>query len=297
MKKLAYLGLVGAGLAIPMKFFVDKADKEAQNAYQQAQVQLAKINIDRLRMLQAVRCDDMDLGTYFLMKASRKGLPPEVSAVIPQESSGDVYATGCDPCPKSWELTMKRKTHPVNSRWLDAVFGQGLYIYCFRFRDEKAYAKLRENTCTVGFGLMQITSHTLSEGRYTGLVQPYALTHTKAHVVKGSGNYEAINEEPKNSPYNPCTNIDVGLEIFKDKYNLCSDRTDPVRRMACAFCYYNGSPKYLQHLRRTLVERGQVGFLQRVGFVKDGAVENVKGLLTKIEEIVKREEVDRCRRI
>ncbi len=51
MKKLAYLGLVGAALAIPMKVFVDKVDKEAQNAYQQAQVQLAKINIDRLRML------------------------------------------------------------------------------------------------------------------------------------------------------------------------------------------------------------------------------------------------------
>ncbi len=291
MNKLAYLGLVGAGLAIPMKFFVDKADKEAQNAYQQAQVQLAKINIDRLRMLQAVRCDGMDLGTYFLMKASQKGLPLEVSAVIPQESGGDVYATGCDPCPKSWELTMKRKTHPINSKWLDAVFGQGLHNYCLR---EKAN---RENTCTVGFGLMQITSHTLSEGRYTGMVQPEELTRTKAHVVKGSGNYEAANEEPEKSPYNPCTNIDVGLEIFKDKYKACSDRTDPVRRMACAFCYYNGSPKYLQHLRQTLVERGQVGFLQRVGFVKDGVVENVKGLLTKIEEIVKREEVDRCRRI
>ena len=295
MRKLAYLGFVGVGLAVPLKIFVDKADKEAQNAYQQAQVQLAKINIDRLRMLQAVRCNGMDLGTYFLMKANEKGLPPEVSAVIPQESSGDVYATGCDPCPDSWELKMARKTHPINSQWLDVVFGQGLYIYCFRFRDEKDYTKLRENTCTVGFGLMQITSNTLSEGRYTQLVQPMALIGTKAHVVKGSGNYEASNEEPQNSPYNPCTNIDVGLEIFKDKYKACSDRTDTVRKMACAFCYYNGSPNYLKHLRQTLVERGQVGFLQRVGFIKDGVVENVKGLVIRIVGLFG--DVDRCRHI
>ncbi len=289
MKKLAYLGFVGAALAIPMKVFVDKVEKETQNAYQQAQVQLAKINIDRLRMLQAVRCSGMDLGTYFLMKANEKGLPPEVSAVIPQESGGDVYATGCDPCPDSWELTMKRKTHPINSRWLDMVFGQGLHNYCLRKNAN------RENTCTVGFGLMQITSHTLSEGKYTGLVQPEALIGTKAHVVKRGGNYEAANEEPVKSPYNPCTNIDVGLEIFKDKYKACSDRTDPVRRMACAFCYYNGSPKYLQHLRQTLVERGQVGFLQRVGFVKDSVVENVKGLVITIVNLFG--DVDRCRHI
>jgi len=286
MKKFAYLGLVGASLAIPMKIFVDKADKEAQNAYQQAQVQLAKINIDRLRMLQAVRCMGMDLGTYFLMKANEKGLPPEVSAVIPRESSGDVYATGCDPCPDSRELTMKRKTDPINGQWLEMVFGQGLHNYCLRGN------ATRENTCTVGFGLMQITSHTISEGRYTGMVQPSALLNTKAHVVKRSGNYAAANEEPQNSPYNPCTNIDVGLEIFKDKYKACSNRTDPVRRMACAFCYYNGSPNYLKHLRQTLVERGQVGFLQRVGFVKDSVVESVKGLIINIAENFGK--VDKC---
>jgi hypothetical protein len=231
----------------------------------------------------------MDLGAYFLMKANEKGLPPEVSAVIPQESSGDVYATGCDPCPDSWELKMKRKAHPINSKWVDTVFDLGLHRYCLRKNPT------RENTCTVGFGLMQITSHTISEGRYTQLVQPYFLINTKAHVVKRSGNYEAANEEPKESPYNPCTNIEVGLEIFKDKYEACSNRSDSVRRMACAFCYYNGSPKYLQHLRQALVERGQVGFLQRVGFIKDDIVENVKGLVIRIARLFG--EVDRCRYI
>jgi len=288
-KALLSLGVLGISLGVPLKIFVDKVGEETQNAYWQGQVQLANINIDRLRMLQAVRCSGMDLGTYFLMKANAKGLPPEVSAVIPQESSGDVYATGCDPCPKSWELTMKRKADPINSQWLDMVFGQGLHNYCLRRNST------RENTCTVGFGLMQITSHTLSGGDYPTVVQPYALINTKAHVVKGSGNYEAANEEPKNSPYNPCTNIEVGLLIFKDKYNACRDRPDPVRRMACAFCYYNGSPNYLKHLRQTLVERGQVGFLQRVGFIKDGVVESVKGLIISIANLVGN--VDRCRYI
>ena len=288
-KALLTLGVLGLSLGVPLKFFVDKADEEAKNAYHQAQIQLAKINIDRLRMLQAVRCKGMDLGTYFLMQASREGLPPEVSAVIPQESSGDVYATGCDPCPKSWKLTMERKTHPINSKWLDLVFGQGLHNYCLRQN------ATRENTCTVGFGLMQITSHTISEGRYKELVYPEALAYTKAHVVKGSGNYSVANEEPKDSPYNPCTNIDVGLLIFKDKYNICSNRPDPIRRMACAFCYYNGSPDYLKHLRRTLVEGGQVGFLQRIGFIKDGMVEGVKGLIINIVNLFGN--VDRCRHI
>jgi hypothetical protein len=289
MKKLLTLGVLGISLGVPLKIFVDKVDEETQNAYQQAQVQLAKINIDRLRMLQAVRCGGMDLGTYFLLKASEKGLPPEVSAVIPQESSGDVYATGCDPCPDSWELRMKRKNDPINSRWLAMVFGQGLHNYCLRKNAS------RENTCTVGFGLMQITSHTISEGKYTQLVRPEALAYTKAHVVKGSGNYSAANEEPKDSPYNPCTNIEVGLLIFKDKYNACSNRPDSVRRMACAFCYYNGRPDYLKHLRRVLVERGQVGFLQRVGFVKDSVVESVKGLIISIANLLGN--VDKCKHI
>jgi hypothetical protein len=291
-KNLVYLGFVGASLAIPLKIFVDKVDEEAQNAYQQGQIQLAKINIDKLRMLQSVRCGGMDLGTYFQLKASEKGLPPEVSAVIPRESAGDVYATGCDPCPDSWEITMKRKTHPINSKWLEMVFSQGLHNYCLRKED---YKKLRENTCTVGFGLMQITSHTISEGNYTTLVQPYALVGTKAHVVKGGGNYEAINEEPPQSPYNPCKNIEVGLLIFKDKYRACSRHGDSVKRMACAFCYYNGKPNYLANLRQTLVDRGQVGLLQRVGFIKDSIVENVKGLMINIANLVIN--IDRCQNI
>jgi hypothetical protein len=283
-KALLSLVVLGISLGVPLKIFVDKVEEETQNAYQQAQVQLAKVNIDRLRMLQAVRCSGMDLGTYFLMKANEKGFPPEVSAVIPQESSGDVYATGCDPCPKSWELTMKRKTHPINSQWLNVVFGQGLHKYCLR-KDAT-----RENTCTVGFGLMQITSHTISEGKYKGLVQPHALISTKAHVVKGSGNYEAVNEEPQNSPYNPCTNIAVGLSILRDKYEICRRKygDKSAKTMACAVCYYNGRTDYLTHLRRTVIDRGQAGLLVRAGFIKDGALEGLRKFLVDIEGFVKR---------
>jgi len=283
-KALLSLGVLGISLGVPLKIFADKVDEKTQNAYWQGQVHLAKINIDRLRMLQAVRCSGMDLGTYFLMKANEKGFPTEVSAVIPQESSGDVYATGCDPCPKSWELTMKRKTDTINSQWLNMVFGQGLHNYCLRKNPT------RENTCTVGFGLMQITSHTLSEGDYPTIVQPYALISTKAHVVKGRGNYEAVNEEPKNSPYNPCTNIAVGLSILRDKYEICRRKygDKSAKTMACAVCYYNGKTDYLTHLRRTVIDRGQAGLLVRAGFIKDGSLEGLRKFLVDIEGFVKR---------
>jgi hypothetical protein len=283
-KALLSLGVLGISLGVSLKLFVDKVDEQTQDAYWQGQVQLAKVNIDRLRLLQAVRCDGMDLGTYFLVKASGEGFEPYVAAIIPQESAGDVYATGCDPCPDSWELTMKRKTHPINSRWLDMVFGQGLHNYCLR-KDAT-----RENTCTVGFGLMQITSHTISEGRYKELVRPEALAYTKAHVVKGSGNYAAANEEPKDSPYNPCRNIAVGLSILRDKYDICrrkyGDKT--AKTMACAVCYYNGRTDYLSHLRKTVIDRGQAGLLVRAGFIKDGTLEGLRKFLVDIEGFVKR---------
>jgi hypothetical protein len=282
-KKLLTLGVLGISLGVPLKLFVDKADEEAQSAYQQAQIPLAKINIDKLRMLQSVQCIGMDLGTYFLLKADEKGLPPEVSAIIPQESSGDVYATGCDPCPDSWKETMRRKRDPINSQWLDMVFGQGLHNYCLRRNAN------RENTCTVGFGLMQITSHTISEGKYTGLVQPSALTNTKAHMVKGRGDYSAANEEPNNSPYNPCKNIEVGLLILRDKYEICKRKygDKSAKTMACAVCYYNGRTDYLAHLRRTVIDRGQAGLLVRAGFVKDGMLEGLRKFLVDIEGFVK----------
>jgi len=287
-KKLVYLGFVGASVAIPLKIFVDKADKETQQAYQQGQVYLAKVNIDKLRLLQEVRCNGVDLGTYFQQKASEKGFEPYVAAIIPQESAGDVYATGCDPCPKDPAAAMRRKNHPINSEWLRVVFDKGLNSYCLRRNAD------RDNTCSVGFGLMQITSHTLSEGKYTGIVQPYALLDTKAPLVKGSKDYSAVNSEPKNSPYNPCTNIEVGLSILKDKYNACVKYSDnPVKRMACAVCSYNGRVDYLGHIRETVIDRGQAGLLVRVGFIKDGLVEGLKDFIVKIARFVNIT-IDRC---
>jgi hypothetical protein len=51
MKKLVYLGFVIAGVAIALKIFVDKVDEETEKAYQQAQDQLVKENLEKLRML------------------------------------------------------------------------------------------------------------------------------------------------------------------------------------------------------------------------------------------------------
>jgi hypothetical protein len=280
-KALLSIGVLGISLGIPMKVFMDKADEKASDVYQQGQIYLAKVNIDRLRLLREVRCNGMDLGTYFQARAQAKGFDPYVAAIIPQESAGDVYATGCDPCPKSWSAAMKRKTHPINSKWLDVVFSKGLHRYCLR---ENAN---RENTCTIGFGLMQITSHTISEEKYASIVQPLALIQTKAFEVK-TGNYAAVKDEPPNSPYYPCTNIEVGLSILEDKYRICrrkySDK--PVKAMACAVCYYNGRTDYLAHIRRTVIDRGQAGLLVRAGFIKDGALEGLREFVVDIANFV-----------
>jgi hypothetical protein len=280
-KALLSLAVLGIGLGLPLKVFMDKADEKASDAYQQGQIYLAKVNIDRLRLLQGVNCYGMDLGTYFQVKAKEKDFDSYVAAIIPQESAGDVYATGCDPCPKDQEAAMKRKTHPINSKWLDAVFSKGLHRYCLR------KTATRENTCTIGFGLMQITSHTISEGKYPSIVQPSALFQTKAFAVK-AGNYAAVKEEPPNSPYNPCTNIEVGLSILEDKYRVCrrkyGDKT--VKAMACAVCYYNGRTDYLAHIRRTVIDRGQAGLLVRAGFIKDGALEGLRRFVIDIANFV-----------
>jgi hypothetical protein len=280
-KKLLSLAVLGISLGVPLKAFIDKADEDAGDAYQQGQIYLAKVNIDTLRLLQEVRCGGLDLGTYFQMKAREKGFDSYVAAIIPQESSGNVYATGCDPCPKSSKLVAERHDpRSLNWKWLTTVFGTGLHGLCLRKN-----ANL-ENTCTVGFGLMQITSHTISEG-HSDRVQPTALLRTKAKEVV-AGNYAAVKEEPLNSPYHPCTNIEVGLSILKDKYNICRRKygDGSVKTMACAVCYYNGRADYLVHLRRTVIDRGQAGFLVRVGFVKDDVLEGLRKFLVGVADFV-----------
>jgi hypothetical protein len=287
-KKLLSLGVLGISLGVPLKVFMDKADEEAVDAYQQGQVYLAKVNIDKLRLLQEVQCGKgMDLGTYFQQKAKEKGFDSYVAAIIPQESAGDVYATGCDKCPSESLKAERHKPGSMNWEWLNAVFNNGLHSLCLRRN------ATRENTCTVGFGLMQITSHTISEEKYQQYVSPEELLRTKAIDVKLRKNYSAVKEEPERSPYNPCTNIEVGLSILQDKYRVCGKYNDPVKRMACAICYYNGRTDYLAHIRRTVIDRGQAGLLVRVGFIKDGMLEGVKKFLFNIADFVGWR-VDRC---
>jgi hypothetical protein len=100
-RKLLGLAVLGFSLGVPLKVFMDKADEEASDAYQQGQLYLAKVNIEKLKLLQEAQCDGLDLGTYFQLKAKEKGFEPYVAAIIPQESSGNVYATGCDPCSRA----------------------------------------------------------------------------------------------------------------------------------------------------------------------------------------------------
>uniref|UniRef100_A0A7C5SZ92 Transglycosylase SLT domain-containing protein n=1 Tax=Thermocrinis ruber TaxID=75906 RepID=A0A7C5SZ92_9AQUI len=276
-KRLLNLAILGISLGVPFKVFMDKADEAAADAYQQGQVQLAQVNINKLKLLQGIKCaGGLDLGTYFQQKAREKGFEPYVAAIIPQESAGDVYATGCDPCPSEGIKTKRHDPRSLNWQWLQAVFNNGLHSLCLRKNATIS------NTCTVGFGLMQITSHTISESKYQWIVQPWALQQTKAKAVKYSGNYSAVNEEPKESPYNPCTNIDVGLSILEDKYKACSGYKDPTKRMACAVCYYNGRTDYLEHIRRTVIDRGQAGLLVRVGFIKDGMLEGLRKFLVDV---------------
>jgi len=282
-RKLLTLAILGISLGVSLKVFIDKADEAASNAYQQGQMYLAKVNIDKLKLLQEVRCNDvLDLGTYFQLEAKRKGFEPYVAAIIPQESSGNVYATGCDKCPKDPDLKAARHNpKSTNWQWLIAVFNNGLHSLCLRKN------ATIENTCTVGFGLMQITSHTISEGEYPKRVQPWALYQTKAKEVS-AGNYSAVKDEPPNSPYNPCTNIEVGLSILRDKYNICRKKYgESVKTMACAVCYYNGRTDYLAHIRRTVIDRGQAGLLVRVGFIKDGLLEGLRKFVIGIESFVK----------
>ncbi len=286
-KKLLSLAVLGISLGIPLKVFVDKADEEASNAYQQGQMYLAKVNINKLRLLQEVSCNGLDLGTYFQLEAEDKGFEPYVAAIIPQESSGNVYATGCDPCPKdSTEKANRQNPESMNWQWVKAVFSNGLHRFCLR------NATILD-TCTVGFGLMQITSHTISEKKYQQFVNPSSLYRTKAKEVK-AGNYSAVKDEPKDSPYNPCTNIRLGLSILRDKYEICRRRyRDSVKTMACAVCYYNGRTDYLAHIRRTVIDRGQAGLLVRAGFIKDGMLEGLKKFLFDIAGFVGWR-VDRC---
>jgi hypothetical protein len=279
-KKLLSLAVLGIGLGVPLKVFVDKVDEKAGNAYQQGQVYLAKVSIDKLKLLQEVRCNGLDLGTYFQLKAKEKGFELYVAAIIPQESAGDVYATGCDPCPSEGLRAERQKPGSTNWQWLTAVFNNGLHNLCLRKNADIS------NTCTVGFGLMQITSHTISETKYLQHVSPAFLYQTKAKEVKLTKNYSLVKEEPPNSPYNPCTNIEIGLSILQDKYRACGKYNDPVRRMACAVCYYNGRTDYLANLRKTVIDRGQAGLLVRAGFIKDGLVEGLKKFLFGIANFV-----------
>jgi hypothetical protein len=284
-KTLLTLGVLGIGLGVPLKLFVDKAGEAASNAYQQGQLYLAEVNINKLKLLQEVRCNYMDLGTYFQHTAQRKGFDSYVAAIIPQESAGNVYATGCDPCPKNPVLRARRRDpDSMNWKWVDTVFSIELHSLCLR-------RATLNNTCTVGFGLMQITSHTISEDKYLRKfnLDPAALFQTKAREVM-AGNYSAVKDEPPNSPYHPCTNIEVGLSILKDKYEICRRKygDKSVKIMACAVCYYNGRTDYLAHIRRTVIDRGQAGLLVRAGFIKDGMLEGLRKFLVDIEGFVKR---------
>jgi len=281
-KKLLSLGVLGISLGIPLKIFVDKADKEASDAYQKGQLYLAKVNIDKLRLLQEVQCDGLDLGTYFQLEAKKKGFEPYVAAIIPQESAGNVYATGCDKCPKDKGLKAARQNPTSqNWRWLTAVFNNGLHRLCLR-------EATISDTCTVGFGLMQITSHTISEGDYQKIVKPSSLYWTKAKDVHFTKNYSLVKDEPPDSPYNPCTNIRVGLSILRDKYEICRRKygDKSAQAMACAVCYYNGRTDYLANLRETVINRGQAGLLVRAGFIKDGMLEGVRKFLIEIADFV-----------
>jgi len=69
----------------------------------------------------------VDLATYFQLVADWLGVPLEASVVIPQESRGFAYATGCDPCPKGKKPDGEKSSKKnLNQHWVEAVFDNSL---------------------------------------------------------------------------------------------------------------------------------------------------------------------------
>lgn len=248
-------------------FLYQKVEEETEDAYLKGQELLASqrsIDLNKLSEVSKVYCDGMPLASYFYSEVQKHGLPPQVIAIIPRESSGNPYATGCDPCGKDGTKSLR---YVKSENWITAVRNMG------RCR--------MVDVCSVGFGLMQITSHTVQdfvEQRRIN-VSPYAIYQSKINLFPARPS--VINEEPVNSPYHVCTNIKVGLLILKDKYEACKGR-EGIRRIACAVCRYNGSPLYLKHVRETIESKGGISILTKLGFLKDDAVDILKDFVVKI---------------
>ncbi len=272
MSKFLWFAVFSLSAFFPLKIFWDKMNSEVDELYtQEVKAEETKRSMS-LDAISGVSCEGMSsLSTYFYQVADRLSIPRSAIVIIPAESMGNPYATGCDPCGSGGD-----KRRAQSSEWLRAVFGMGLNRLCLR----KATIG---DTCSVGFGLMQITSHTLTDMLKRGIVKehelsPYALYQTKAFSRR-------IDEEPQASPYNVCTNIKIGLLILREKFQACKNKQG-IRKIACAFCYYNGSPKYLKHIRDQIRSRGGASLLARLGFIKDDAIDFLKDFASSIAEFL-----------
>ncbi|MEM3426673.1 MAG: transglycosylase SLT domain-containing protein [Nitrososphaerales archaeon] len=257
--------LPALGLAVALAGFglFKKVEEETENAYEKGQELVANqkyVDLNKLSEVARVSCNGLPLAAYFYRLAQDYNLPPQVIAIIPRESSGNPYATGCDPCGGSGGARLA-----LSRQWIQISQNIGLCK--------------GGGVCSIGYGLMQITSHTLEEYRRAEKINltPYALLNSRIFYFRS--NPSAIRDEPPQSPYNVCSNIQVGLLILRDKYKSCGG--EGISRIACAVCRYNGNPKYLKALRET-ISKGGTGILVKLGFLKDDAVDIVKDFVVKI---------------
>ncbi|MEM1679486.1 MAG: hypothetical protein QXD20_09695 [Ignisphaera sp.] len=225
--------------------------------------------------LERFQCNGRPLYEIVENERRRMGLPPATLYLIFRESgrSANPYAVGCDECIGSSYCFKRGGTSSPNNKnlgkeWLSAFHRHGLYKYCLcpAFRNNPALAS--ERICSVGFGLMQITTTSLQ--KYTGsIISPSSLVNSKIHATNGGRvNLELVSQEPSQSPFNPCTNVYVGLLILQEKAKSCGNR--PV----CTICRYSGRAMGMRELANIIVEdlrraglNPQFSFAAKLGFV------------------------------
>lgn len=273
-----FLGFILAGFGL--KLFYNKVEEDTQSTYQKTQDLLVNRSFKtiktNLEYLDSIKCNGISLSVYFQQKLREYGLPDTAVVIIPAESSGNPYATGCDPCGGSQDRA--RKSRP----WLDVVFRQT----DIGRRKCKIFP-----VCSIGFGLTQITSHTIEDYKNKFHLNPYSLVNSKwkeFEVADPSHKAQILSLEPQDSPYNVCKNIDYGLMILRDKLEECvkkKAKNKVKNEIACAFCAYNGSSKYLQYLRQTAQQNFSLSLFTRLGFVKDSILEKLKDFIDRVRGI------------
>lgn len=232
--------------------------------------------------LEKFQCNGKPLYMFIEEQRRAMGLPEVALYLIFRESgkSANPYAVGCDECRGS-SVCFKNggpsslRNKSLGVEWLNAFYELGLYRYCLcrAFHDPVV---ARDRICSVGFGLMQITTTSLRgyTGRY---IEPQALRLSKIHATAGGRvNPELVAQEPARSPFNPCTNTYIGLLILQEKAKSCGNK--PV----CTVCRYSGRAmgmaslaKYIEEDLKAAGIKPEVSWIAKLGLTYSGIKERL----------------------